>query len=109
MTTPDIIAALGLRPVTAVQPREVTGAIVADLLSDVLANGAPGYLWITIQTHRNVAAVASAQSLAAIVITNERQPGEDLLALAEAEGVTVLCSDLTSYEVAGRLYEAGVR
>lgn len=109
MTTSEMIEALGLVAATDPRDREVTGAIVADLLSDVLANGAPGYVWITIQTHRNVAAVASAQSLAAIVITNGRQPGEDLLQLALAEGVTVLCAEQSSYEVAGRLYAAGVR
>jgi predicted transcriptional regulator len=87
----------------------VTGAIVSDLLSDVLANGAPGYIWVTIQAHRNVAAVASAQELAAVVITAGRRPNDDLVNLAESEGVAILATDESSYQVAGRLYALGVR
>lgn len=109
MTTRDLADRLGLTAATALHEVEVTGALVADLLSDVLANGAPGYVWITIQTHRNVAAVASAQSLAAIIITADRQPGDELLELAAAEQVTVLTSPESSYTVAGRLYELGLR
>ena len=39
--------------------REVTGGYASDLLSDVLANGEPGNLWITLQIHQNIVAVAS--------------------------------------------------
>lgn len=109
MTTREMTDRLELTAASTLHEVELTGALVADLLSDVLANGAPGYVWITIQTHRNVAAVASAQSLAAIIITAGRQPGDELLELAEAEQVSVLTSPESSFTVAGRLYELGLR
>ncbi|MBI2302896.1 MAG: serine kinase [Armatimonadetes bacterium] len=109
MTVAELGAALGLTPCTPVSDREVTGAIVSDLLSDVLANGAPDYVWITIQTHRNVAAVASAQGLAAVILTAGRAPNEDLVSLAETESVTVFTSLQPTYTVAGLLYGLGVR
>ena len=109
MTVAQLASKLGLQAVTTLHDREVEGAIASDLLSDILANAGPGYVWVTIQTHRNVAAVASAQSLAAVIVTAERQPAADLIALAEAEQVAILVSDESTYTVCGRLYEAGVR
>ena len=38
---------------------EVTGGYASDLLSDVLANAASGNVWITLQAHQNIVAVAS--------------------------------------------------
>jgi len=75
----------------------------------VLCNARPGSLWVTLQTNRNVAAVASLQELAAVLITNGRQPQEDLLDLARDEKVNVLSTPLSTYQVVGRLYELGLR
>ena len=43
---------------------EVTGAYCGDLLSDVMANAAKGELWLTIQSHQNIVAVAVLKELA---------------------------------------------
>jgi predicted transcriptional regulator len=109
MTVAEMVKALDLTAATPVPAREVTGAIAVDLISDVLANAAPGQVWITIQTHRNVAAVASAQGLAAVLITGGRAPSDDLLNLARAEDVAVLLSADETFGVCGRLYALGVR
>ncbi|MBI5832633.1 MAG: serine kinase [Armatimonadetes bacterium] len=109
MTVSEMAQALGLKAVTAVGEQQIQGAMAADLISDVLANGAPGQVWLTIQTHRNVAAVASTQDLAAVVITGGREPNNDLIALANHESVTILLSNEDTYAVAGRLYALGVR
>jgi len=84
---------------------EVTGGYVGDLLSDVIGNTRPGHLWITIQTHPNIVAVAVLKDLAAVVLANGRAPLEETLRKARAEGVTLATSPLTSFELAGRLYE----
>ncbi len=109
MTVSEMADALGLKAVTPVGEQQIQGAMAADLISDVLANGAPGQVWLTIQTHRNVAAVASTQDLAAVVVTGGREPSKDLIALANHESVTILVSDEDTYEIAGRLYALGVR
>ncbi|MCC7491761.1 MAG: hypothetical protein IT204_05415 [Fimbriimonadaceae bacterium] len=109
MTVTEVAAQLGLTAVTTLHEKKLEGAIASDLLSDVLANAAPGFLWVTIQTHRNVAAVASAQSIAAVVVTGGRQPAEDTVALADSEQVVVFTTAASTYEVCGRLYELGVR
>ncbi len=89
--------------------REVTGGYASDLLSDVMANAERGYLWVTLQIHQNIVAVAVIKELAGIVIVNGRNPEEETLAKAEKEGVPILVTELPSFEIVGRLYELGLR
>lgn len=89
--------------------RDVTGGYVSDLLSDVMANAGAGALWITIQTHANIAAVCSLNDLAGVIVANGKKPSEDTLAKAEEEGVNVLLSAGSSFDLAGQLYKMGVR
>ena len=65
--------------------REVTGGYASDLLSDVLAHSREGDLWITLQTHQNIAAVASMKDLAGIILVNGREPEQETIEKAEAE------------------------
>jgi hypothetical protein len=86
----------------------VTGGYASDLLSDVIANGEQGHLWVTLQTHLNTVAVASLKDLAGIVLVNGREPEEDTVEKAETEGIPVLVSKLPAFELIGRLYAVGV-
>lgn len=85
--------------------RTISGCYVSDLLSDVMANAKEGEVWITLQTHPNIAAVASLKNLSAIVITNKRIPEEETLRKADEERVTVAVSPLTTFEAGGLLYK----
>ena len=85
--------------------KEPKWAYVSDLLSDVMGKAQPQMIWITSQIHKNIVAVASLIELSAIVIVNERKPDEDMLKLAEEEGVVVLTSDKPAFETTGMLYE----
>ena len=100
---------LQITSLTGPFPRTIEGGYASDLLSDVLCNARPGSLWVTLQTNRNVAAVGSLQELAAVLITNGRQPQEDLLDLARDEKVNILTTPLSTYEVVGQLYALGIR
>jgi hypothetical protein len=82
----------------------VTGGYAGDLLSDVLANSKEGNLWITLQVHPNIVAIASMKGLSGIVLTNSREPEEETIAKAEEEGVVILMSRLSAFELSGRLY-----
>ncbi|UCC41223.1 MAG: serine kinase, partial [Candidatus Aminicenantes bacterium] len=84
---------------------EVTGGYTSDLLSDVIANSKEGYLWITLQTHQNIIAVAKLKDLSGIIIVNNREPDEDTLQKAKEENVPLLVSEEMAYEVSGKLYE----
>ena len=84
--------------------REITGGYTSDLLSDVMGFADQGKLWITLQTHRNVMAIASLKDLAAILLVKGQQPDADMLELAEEEGIAVLGSDENSFEVSGKVF-----
>jgi serine kinase of HPr protein (carbohydrate metabolism regulator) len=84
--------------------REVSGGYVGDLLSDVIANGEAGSLWITMQVHSNIVAVAVLKELAGIIIVQGREPAEETLVRATEEKIPVLVSQGTAFEMAGQLY-----
>ena len=87
---------------------EVRGGYASDLLSDVIAHGREGDLWVTLQTHQNTVAVATLKELAGIVLVNGREPEADTLQKAEEENIPLLVSDLPAFELIGRLYNLGL-
>ncbi|AFM25424.1 DRTGG domain-containing protein [Desulfomonile tiedjei] len=111
MTLGSIAEALNLSTKTCRSElnREVEGGYVSDLLSDVIAGAREGDLWITLQLHQNIVAVASLNNLAGIVIVGGREPDSDTLKKAEEQSIPLLVTNMTAYELAGRLYEMGIR
>jgi predicted transcriptional regulator len=89
--------------------REVTGGYVSDLLSDVMANTKAGNVWVTLQIHQNIVAVATLNELVGIILVNGREPEEGTLQKARAEGVPLMVSEWSAFEVAGRLFHMGIR
>ncbi|MBL7065207.1 MAG: serine kinase [Anaerolineae bacterium] len=87
---------------------EVTGGYAADLLSCVMAKARAGNVWVTLQSHPNVVAVASLIDLAGIIITEGVKPEATTIEKAEKEGIPILTTDLTTFTVVGRLFELGV-
>lgn len=84
--------------------RRATGCYVSDLLSDVLANGKAGNLWITQHTHPNVVAVASVKELAGVIIVGGKNVEPETVERARMEKVNVMASALSAFEVAGAVY-----
>ena len=111
MKLSSVVDELGLEVRSARQQlgNEVTGGYVSDLLSDVLANSREGNLWVTLQRHQNIVAVASMKELAGIVLVSGREPEDETLKKAEAESLPILVSELPAFELPGRLYTLGVR
>lgn len=107
MTIREILEALSLDVKTTQGDlgRTITGCYISDLLSDVMANAKEGEIWITLQTHPNIAAVASLKNLAAVIITNKRVPEEETVKRADGEHVTVAVSPLSTFEAGGLLYK----
>ncbi len=110
MDLKHVVEALRLEVKTgaALLDREVTGAYAGDLLSDVLAHAREGDLWITLHTHVNIVAVASAREVAGIIIVNGRTPEQETLRKAEEEGVPLLIARGPAFAVACSLYELGI-
>ena len=82
----------------------VSGGYASDLLSDVIANGGAGNVWVTMQVHVNIVAVAVLKELAGIIIVQGRQPTEDTLRKAREEKVAIIVSGLPAFETVGRIH-----
>ncbi len=107
MRLKEIIEKLLLRVLTAKVnlETEVSGGYTSDLLSDVIANSSGGNLWITLQIHQNIVAVARLKDLAGIIIVNNRQPDSETLKKAEEEKVPLLLTEESAFITSGKLYK----
>ncbi|MCQ2277052.1 MAG: serine kinase [Bacteroidales bacterium] len=84
---------------------EIKGGYVSDLLSDVMGFAQEGNVWVTLQTHKNVIAIASLKELACVVLVKGSQPDEDMLEQAKEEDIPVLGTTEQTFETAGKIYE----
>jgi predicted transcriptional regulator len=84
---------------------QVTGGYTSDLLSDVMGFVQDGNIWITLQTHKNVMAIASLREVSAVILVKGFQPEADMLEKANEENIPVLSTDLQAFEISGRLYQ----
>lgn len=112
MNLQQIIDALELVPLTEAKDYssiEPTCGYSADLLSCVMSGAARHSLWVTLQAHSNIVAVASLLDLAAIIITEGAMPDEATIAKANEEGVVLLSTKQPTFPVSGLLWELGIR
>jgi hypothetical protein len=110
MKLAEVVSALKLTVlVPAPSPDvEVTGGYASDMLSNAMGQAAPGQLWVTMQGHPNVAAVASLLNLAGVIVAGESIVEEETVKKARANGVALFSTSLPSYQVCGRLYALGI-
>lgn len=87
---------------------EITGGYASDLLSDVLANSKEGNIWITLQIHQNIVAVAYMKELSGIILINGRAPEEEAIKKADSEHIPIMISKMPAFELIGRLYALGI-
>lgn len=80
----------------------ITGIYCGDLLSLVMANAQEGNVWITIQSHINVVAVASLIGLAAIIVVEGNPVDPDVIEKADEEGIAVFTTKNSAYDIASR-------
>jgi len=106
MQVKDIITILNLKVFGGSQGlnRPITGGYTSDLLSDVMGHAENGRVWITLQTHKNVIAIASLKELAAVILIKGLEHDGDMLAQAEEEGIPVLGTDDQAFETTGKLF-----
>lgn len=84
--------------------KTVEGCYISDLLSDVMAHGKEHDLWITLQAHPNIVAVAVIKGISALILTNGRNPEPETIRKAESENVTIMVSPSPTFELSGLLY-----
>ena len=106
MDVESIVKALNLRIRSGEDKlkAEIRGGYTGDLLSDVMGNSKEGNIWITRQVHQNIVAVASLKEHAGIILVQGSEPAKDTLEKAIKEGIPIMVSDLSGFELTGRIY-----
>ena len=89
--------------------KEISFCYVSDLLSNVIGQAVEGSIWVTMQGHQNIVAIASLLSLPAIIVTGSSAIEPDTLKKSQENGITILETYMTTFETAGKLYQAGLR
>jgi len=84
--------------------REIDGCYISDLLSDVMGNAMEGNIWITLQTHKNVMAVASLKEMSCIILVKNLMPNDETIEQSNDEDLPILQTNLPTYEIAGLVY-----
>ena len=110
MTLQEIVNELGLEVLAGESNllRQVTGGYASDLLSCVMAGAKTGNLWVTMQGHPNVAAVASLLNLAAVVVSEGSPVDPVTIQKAEENGVVLLSTPLDTFTTVSKLAALGV-
>ena len=86
-----------------------SGGYTSDLLSCVMAGAPPEGIWVTLQAHNNIVAVAALRDLAAVIITEGAMPDPVTIAKANEENITLLSTDQSSFFTCGTLWEMGLK
>ena len=107
MKVNELVSALNLKVLSGANGlnREIEGCYVSDLLSDVMGNAEMNNVWVTLQTHKNVMAIASLKELACVILVKGQTAAEDTLEQSNEEGIPFLSTTMQTYETVGKIYE----
>ena len=105
----NVIKELGLNLTGGNQiDAEITGGYASDLLSCVMAGAKAGNIWVTLQGHPNIMAVASLIELSAVVVTEGVSPDPETLHKAQETGIPLLTTAQDTFAVVAALAALGI-
>lgn len=106
MTVQELKEKLNLKVISGEKGlnRIVEGGYTSDLLSDVMGNAEMNQCWITLQTHKNIMAIASLKELACIILVKDLEPNPDTIEQSNAESIPILSSSKEAFEITGEIY-----
>ena len=106
MKVQELVEKLNLKVLSGEQglDREIDGCYISDLLSDVMGNAMEGNIWITLQTHKNVMAVASLKELACVILVKNLVPNDETIEQSNDEDLPILQTSLSTFDITGLVY-----
>ncbi|MBM3294524.1 MAG: serine kinase [Candidatus Aminicenantes bacterium] len=108
MKVQELAAQAGLKTFNSPGDREIKGVYISDMVSDIIGIG-EGLLLVTLQTHKNLIAAANLVDVSGIVFARGKAPAEDVVALADKAGISLLGFPSDTWTLAKKLYEMGIR
>ncbi|MDY6936013.1 MAG: DRTGG domain-containing protein [Spirochaetota bacterium] len=109
MKLQELIEKLDLTVLTKLEERNVEGAFITDMLSDLMASAKAGNIWLTVQTHKNIISAANLLDISAILISSGKTVPQETIDLANRFHVIILSSTRSTFELAGKLIEVGLK
>lgn len=112
MTLDQIAQSLSLTLLTEEQDfKQIipSAGYTSDMLSCVMSGAPRQGIWITLQAHLNIVAVAALLDLSAIIITEGAPVDPATIERANEKNITMFSTPMQSFEVVGRLWELGLR
>jgi len=101
---------LGLKPLIETSKEiKIEGVYIGDLLSIVMSKAKENYVWITIQTHINIMAVAELLDIGCIIIVENMELEPDALEKAKELDIPVFKTAESAYQVACKLNNIGIK
>ena len=88
--------------------KDITTGYVGDLLSNVIAHAKEGSVWITVQGHLNIVAVASLIHLSCIIVVQDIPIPFDTIKKANEEQIPIFTTSDSSYKIVQKLLKIGI-
>jgi hypothetical protein len=110
VTIEQIVEKLPVEVLTPGVPltRHVVAGYASDLLSCVMTGAKQNYIWVTLQSHMNVVAVASLLSLPVVLITEGKRPDATVIEKAVEEGIVLLLTGKNTFFSVSALAALGI-
>jgi predicted transcriptional regulator len=101
MKVKELADKLGMKILTGAEglDKEVEGGYTGDLLSWVMSHAAKGEVWVTVQIHVNIIAVAVLLEMAAIIVPENIPVEDSTLEKANQEGIAILQSGESAFNL----------
>lgn len=101
MTVEELVQKLDLNVIAGHNglQKEVSGGFVGDLLSVVMAKAKKDNVWVTIQGHINIIAVASLVDISCIILAEGYTFDVDTETKANDEGIPIITTKKSSFEM----------
>jgi len=87
----------------------IEGVYVGDLLSIAMSKAKQNFIWVTIQTHINIIAVAELLELACIIIVENMEIEPDALEKARELDIPIYKTKKSAYQVSCNLCNMGIK
>ncbi|HEU23520.1 MAG: iron-sulfur binding hydrogenase [Mesoaciditoga sp.] len=88
---------------------EINHGYACDLLSEVMGRAKPDTVWLTVQSHVNIIAVAAITGIRAIILCNDHLFDEETVQRAKKEKIALFKTSLNTFEACGKIYQKGIR